>query len=100
MSDAMTTDRCPNCDKPVAGQREYDATPEGGGTGFCWDAYGTPCESYDWRAEALRLRAGVPDGVTRLGAETLATAPVPNPTDHDGHCLVCGESDCNERHAP
>lgn len=196
-------DRCPNCDKPVAGQREYDAIPEGGGTEFCWAVYGAPCEPYDWRAEAMRLRGEVrrttppceshedigvgsatrrhtirelattdslveaavqlvdhcgyswpvamehlvieqsrdrarlineltkhmriccppilvaapigedimaridrrvadviERGGVRLGAETLATAPVPNPADHDGHCLVCGESDCNERHAP
>lgn len=50
-------DRCRNCDKPVATEADWEATPEGEGEHMCW-GWGTPsCASVDWRARALAAEA-------------------------------------------
>lgn len=50
-------DRCRNCDKPVATEADWEATPEGEGEHLCW-GWGTPsCASVDWRARALAAEA-------------------------------------------
>lgn len=50
----MTTDRCPQCDRPLATEADaYHCTMDGGS--LCWSAYdGKPCAMppIDWRARA------------------------------------------------
>lgn len=49
--------RCVNCDKPEATDADFQAIAPGEGEHLCWAAYGTPCESEDWRSRALEAEA-------------------------------------------
>ena len=56
----MTTDRCPTCDKPRAG--DVAVSHAGGCTcpgclSVCWLDWGVLCEPVDWRARALAAEA-------------------------------------------
>jgi hypothetical protein len=44
-------DRCERCDKPIATDNDWEATPEGEGEGLCWGA--ASCCAVDWRARAM-----------------------------------------------
>lgn len=62
----MQAERCPDCERPLATQGQYDTHVEGCECeecrSVCWrEWWGNKCqdEPHDWRAEALRLRARV-----------------------------------------
>jgi len=52
----MTTDRCPTCDKPRAGDvavSHADGCACPGCLSVCWRDWGVLCEPADWRARAI-----------------------------------------------
>jgi len=56
----MNTERCPDCDLPLATQQDFDTTPGGAGEHLCWRKMtGDTCEHdpVDWRARCLKLEA-------------------------------------------
>jgi len=52
------TERCPDCDRILATDRDHEIIPEGEGEHLCWRRFhGGKCyEPHDWRGEALALR--------------------------------------------
>lgn len=56
-----TQDRCPNCDKPCATQRQLTtmADDDPAADALCWSRYGTHCPSVDWRSRALAAEASL-----------------------------------------
>ena len=74
-----TTDRCPTCDKPRAGDvamSHADGCTCTDCLSVCWLAWGVLCEPADWRARALAAEADKSCRVCdRVDAMTYACEP-------------------------
>ena len=71
--------RCPNCDKPIADQAEYDALREDEGSDYCWRLFngggrGGVCNqpTVDWQAERDALKARLAE--VEAGAAAMRAA--------------------------
>lgn len=87
-------EKCERCDKPVATEADWEATPGGEGEHLCWGFCSPSCVAVDWRARALAaeterdaMRAAILD---LQHADAMASA---HSEDCPGKAHVVGE-DC------
>lgn len=48
--------KCKYCQKEIATQADYDATPEGEGQHLCWSKFGEPCMDVEDALDIARAR--------------------------------------------